>query len=507
MTGNHLPGTPLTIESRQAEIDKLLAEDFAGATDGAAADERPTLADAEVVAGARVGKNRHRFVLIHDHGDVSTHPSPSEAYYELIRLLMEAGARGVTQIKRIIDASPLGRNEKWQKRAEYHIRRALAEPQKSKDDGFKLESDTASNIEMKPVEWLVDGLIPCGEPTGIQGAPDVGKSLFTADLAARVTTGAAYPDGRLVKRGRVAIMTTEGRAAQTHVPRLQEAGADLSMIEIIRPAKRDGDNYRYFVLPDHIDKLEQFIIEQRIVAIVFDPLVALFSDKANSHNDAAIRRVLYPLADMADRTRVAVIYIQHTNKMSSEQQAIFRGGGSIALTAFARAVYLIGWHPQDVAERKQYEQRRRVFAGVRYALGPFPPSKVFTTESSGGDHVAHVVWSDEPCALWANDLLTPPATKRITPALDAAKDWLRTVLYGGPVDSDDIKKRAEERGITEKTLRDAREALKVEIARDSSKVGQGSKTNWALPRHNGNCKPTTEEGGAVSAETDPEHQM
>src|SRR5579864_6226063 len=59
--------------------------------------------------------------------------------------------------------------------------------------GFVLNA--ASDIEPAPTEWLRPGRIPLGHLTLLAGDPDAGKSLVTLDMAARVSTASAWPDG------------------------------------------------------------------------------------------------------------------------------------------------------------------------------------------------------------------------------------------------------------------------------------------------------------------------
>ncbi len=59
------------------------------------------------------------------------------------------------------------------------------------------------DVAAEPVEWLWEGRVAVGKMTLFAGEPDRGKSFVTVDVAARVTTGATWPDGRgRARRGR-----------------------------------------------------------------------------------------------------------------------------------------------------------------------------------------------------------------------------------------------------------------------------------------------------------------
>ena len=52
-----------------------------------------------------------------------------------------------------------------------------------------------STVEPLRVRWLWQGRVPLGRLTLLDGDPGLGKSTLALDLTARVSTGAAMPDG------------------------------------------------------------------------------------------------------------------------------------------------------------------------------------------------------------------------------------------------------------------------------------------------------------------------
>ncbi len=118
MTGNHLAGTPETIEERQNEMAELHARLFGGASRSArvATDSRrscTSLKDDELLAKARAAKNREKFCALYDRGDISGYPSASEADLALCALLAFWTGGDVQQIDRLFRRSRLFRQEKW----------------------------------------------------------------------------------------------------------------------------------------------------------------------------------------------------------------------------------------------------------------------------------------------------------------------------------------------------------------------------------------------------------
>src|SRR6266849_6665162 len=53
-----------------------------------------------------------------------------------------------------------------------------------------------SQLNSRPVSWLWPGRLPVGKLAMFDGDPDLGKSLVTLDLCARLSLGRAFPDGR-----------------------------------------------------------------------------------------------------------------------------------------------------------------------------------------------------------------------------------------------------------------------------------------------------------------------
>jgi hypothetical protein len=72
-----------------------------------------------------------------------------------------------------------------------------------------IDDVSAADVMPKPVEWEWKGRIPKGKLTIFDGDPDIGKSVVTMDIAARKSTGRAFPDGASCKAGNVLICNVE----------------------------------------------------------------------------------------------------------------------------------------------------------------------------------------------------------------------------------------------------------------------------------------------------------
>ena len=73
--------------------------------------------------------------------------------------------------------------------------------------------------------------------------------------------------------------------------------------------------------------------------LVIDPMTA-YLGKTDSYKDAEVRGLLSPLADLADKRKIAILAIMHLNK-SLALAGIHRIGGSVAFGAAARVVLAV----------------------------------------------------------------------------------------------------------------------------------------------------------------------
>jgi len=325
-----------------------------------------------------------------------------------------------------------------------------------------------SEVEPERVTWLWSGRIPLGKLTVMDGDPGQGKSTIALDLAARVTRGWTMPDGDggCAPAG-VVILSGEDGLADTIVPRLMVAGADLDRVVALNSCpNREGEGEHPPVLPDDLPFIRAAIARVKAQLVVIDPLMAYLSGDTNSHKDQDIRRVLFQVATLAEETGAAVLVVRHLNKTSGSP-AIYRGGGSIGIIGAARSGLLVASDPDD--------DTHKVLACTKSNLSSPPESLGFHLEATEGG-AARVVW-DGTSAYTASALLAVPDTDEERHAIDDAKDFLVTALCEGPVAGSQIIAEARGAGISERTLKRAKAALGV-TSRKGSMTGPWV---WSLP--------------------------
>jgi AAA domain len=89
----------------------------------------------------------------------------------------------------------------------------------------EVELISFANIEPKPIDWVWKGYLPKGKIIMFNGEPGEGKSLAVLDIAARLTTGADFPDGskNTSQPMGVLILSVEEDPADTILPRFMAA--------------------------------------------------------------------------------------------------------------------------------------------------------------------------------------------------------------------------------------------------------------------------------------------
>jgi hypothetical protein len=329
----------------------------------------------------------------------------------------------------------------------------------------------ASQVKPEKVRWLWENHIPFGKVTLFDGDPDLGKSLVTLDLAARLTQGWRMPDGTecgCPTAGAV-IVSLEDGVGDTIRPRLEAAGAALDRVRIIVTIKGPDGVDRTPTLPVDIPAIEAAIADVGAKLLILDPLVATLSLETNSYRDQDMRRVLAPVAAMAERTGVAVLAIRHLNK-SGGQNPKYRGGGTIGIIGAARAAFLFGDNPDD--------DGMKIMAPNKGNLWRTRPSALkYEIEDKDGQPV--ITWHGESQHT-ARSLLAEPSTEEESNALAAAKEFLCEILHDGPKDVTEIYREAKGAGVAPRTLERAKAQMRIK-ARRVGGVGKSGHWEWTVP--------------------------
>jgi hypothetical protein len=317
----------------------------------------------------------------------------------------------------------------------------------------------------------------------LDGDPDQGKSAITVDWAAKISTGAPMPDGAEPVKGAVLILSAEDGLADTIRPRLDAAGGDPDQVITITEmttATEDGDRItRPVAIPGDLPAIENTIRRNGAVLVIVDVLMAYLDASVDSYRDQDVRRALFPLSAMADRTGCCVVAIRHFTK--SGARAIHRGGGSVGIGGAARAGFMVAADPDDDTGRAH------VLAPVKCNLAEHPPALAYRLDKDEGRGCVQVTWLGKS-EQTADALLADNGSEEERSDRDEAVEWLTGYLidHGGEDRAGSIIKAAAMSGIHVRTLRRARRRAGVLTV----KAGWGSGWVWRLDLSEDDTKMT-----------------
>ncbi len=308
-----------------------------------------------------------------------------------------------------------------------------------------LTAEPLSRIRPERVNWLWESYIPRGKLTILDGDPEIGKSLLSIDLAARLSRGTLLPDGKPpTDRPHVTIfLSAEDKAADTIRPRVEAAGGDLEQFIIPRTASNELPRF-----PEYNQVLEELIRETKADLVAIDPIVAFLPHTVSASSDQCVRRPLSLLAGIAERTDCAILLIRHLRKQDA-RKALHRGLGSIGIIGSVRMGLLAAIHPT--------QPDLRVLAVSKTNLASKPPALGYRIiRSHSGEAV--IAWSGAMDVT--ADALGLPGPAPLKPR-DRAAEWLSLQLQNGPRPATEIYAEAAACGIPDRTLERAKSDLGV----------------------------------------------
>jgi len=260
-----------------------------------------------------------------------------------------------------------------------------------------------SEIELQEVEWLWYPYIPFGKITIIQGDPGEGKTTLGLRLAAACSNGSGFPGMEEREPISVIYQTAEDGLGDTVKPRLIEAEANENLIFNI---SEDTD-----VLTLKDERIAEAIRTTGAKLMIFDPIQGYVGEDTDINRANEIRTVMRGIANVAERSGCAIVFVGHLNKMKGTNSA-YRGLGTIDFRASARSVLLVG--------RLRKFPNVRVIVHDKSSLAPEGKSMAFNLGNDEGFH-----WIEGYDSITADELLC--GGTNVTEA-DAAEDLIRDML-------------------------------------------------------------------------------
>lgn len=332
----------------------------------------------------------------------------------------------------------------------------------------------ASDVTIRPIDWLWDGYLPRGMLTLLAGLPGCGKSTLTLAIAGTVTSAGRWPDGTPMRTpGSVLIWSSEDAADTVLTPRLMACGADLSRVHFVDKCRNADGSLRPFDPSTDMQLLQQQVESMPdLCLMILDPVLSAVG--GDSHKAAETRRGLAAVVEMAEARKVAILGVTHFRKGGKATDPAERVIGSQAFVALARMV-LIASKVEDPDNPKSL---RRIIARAKSNIS-----------ADDGGFEFHLAQSEVKPGIWAQGIEWGGAIDGSALALlneaegvesrndeeknavGNAVDFLRDALSQGQRPSKDIEAEAKEAGISKATLRRARGQLAVRSVKSAMSGG------------------------------------
>ena len=328
-----------------------------------------------------------------------------------------------------------------------------AQQHKMRDESLldkKVPMIRMSEVEQTEICFLWKPYIPFGKLVILQGDPGNGKTYVAMQLCAACTNGVAIPNMDPHEPFNVIYQTAEDSLSDTIKARLAEAGADLERVLVID----EGENNPLTLVDDRIEKA---ILQNNAKLFIIDPIQAFLGEGIDMNRANEVRPILRKLGGVAQRTGCSIVLIGHLNKASSLQSG-YRGLGSVDFTASVRSVLVIGKMKED--------PNLRVLVHDKSSLAPPGESLAFILGDEEGFR-----WVG-PCDYTADELLCGIEKKKESKLQEAKELICNLLANGNQALSEEIDKEAMKKGISSRTVRDAKKELGPSL---KSKIGEARK--------------------------------
>jgi hypothetical protein len=350
----------------------------------------------------------------------------------------------------------------------------------------------ASDVVMRPKDWLWEGHLLRGALELLTGIPGIGKSQAQCDLVARATTGRPWPNGAFgIAPISVIMITAEDAIDQEVVPRLLAAGADLAKVHIVKAIK-DVEK-RQFLLSEDLDKIEKNIepigrlFGAPVGLITMDPITAYMGGKMDAHKVTEVRSQLGPLKDFAERINVAVSAVTHPAK-NPGKRAIDHFIASQAFIGAARIGHACFEEVYENEDGEKTPTGRVLFTNPKNnpsAKMPTLAYRIVTGIEIGRDRNGRLItsskveWGSEAVDISADDALAAGnSSPRRDETQTEVRKFLRRMLSGSElVLQTQIMEEGKVMGFSEKQIRTAARRMNV----NKAKEGFDGPWYWSLP--------------------------
>jgi hypothetical protein len=322
-----------------------------------------------------------------------------------------------------------------------------------------------ATVESKSIDWLWHPYIARGMISILNGDPGAGKTFINLAIAAGLSIG-QLPDGTATEVTTTLYLTSENPIEQVICPRFERLGGDPRYFNVMRGGRYSDNGEKYSMTLRDVELLEQGIARTGAGFIVIDPIQSYLGANVDMHRANETRPILDRLADLVTTTNAAMTLSRHLNKTVGGK-AIYRGLGSIDITAVARTELLAGSSPDHPEEK--------ALIHIKTNIGPFGKSLGYSIQPVGSGDDCCFSWTSQT-SITEEDILAAPSTIDAN-KLDCAEAWLREFLQYRSRPQKEVEDAAKKTGFSWRTIRRAEENLQIL----HKKFGTANAWFWSLP--------------------------
>lgn len=316
----------------------------------------------------------------------------------------------------------------------------------------------AADITPEPIHWLWDGWLAKGKLHIFAGQAGTGKTTIAIALAATISIAGRFPDGSKCPQGSVLIWSGEDSPADTLVPRLMAAGADLNKVHFVGDTTANHELRGFDPATDMQPLMLKAALIPDLALLIIDPIVNAVA--GDSHKNGEVRRALQPVVDFGEKLNCAVLGITHFSKGGQGKDPLERVTGSLAFGALARIVLA-------TAKIDDGEKTKRIVCRAKSNIGVDSGGFEYDLqekEVQAGIFSSYALWGDAIEGS-ARELLAEPDNREQGEnggtALEDAKDFLLELLADGELPQKQIQADAKGASHSWRTVQRAKKELNI----------------------------------------------
>lgn len=318
----------------------------------------------------------------------------------------------------------------------------------------RLRTAALSQLPRETVDWLWPGRIPLGKVTVIAGEPDLGKTLLSCDIAARVSRGADWPDvagvatgESTVRPGRILLLNADDNLLDAIGPRLEAAGADMEHIVAIQGIDSNDANgtpqRRGIDLTHDLPVLREHLRSMADVRLVIIDPIAAYCGPIGRHPTGKTRQVVSALSELAVEFNVAILLVTDSRNTGLPSR--------------------VSW----AVQRDPFDAELRLWSPVQFHYGPLPEGLGFRIREGRVD------WDLTPVKLTAKEAGGGSALVRSgCLRLQVIADWLRRFLETGPREAREVYDAGAAAGLSAQQVWRGKGKLGVRVTKAPNQFGK-----------------------------------